>query len=192
MAAVLGMAAALIAGGKFNNFMNFKFRKGFLIISGLLVQYAAQIATGKYSHDIINNALLINVLIYCLLFAGFWINRKYLGVDAIALGTGLNSLVILLNNGRMPVSYEILSKNNLRQAISMVNEGLDFKHMFIDENIKLVFLADIIEPPGILGFFMRVVSIGDLIIALGIGILVFEMFAGGSVFNLVFKRPIAR
>ncbi|NSW90566.1 MAG: DUF5317 domain-containing protein [Firmicutes bacterium] len=189
---VLGIVAALIVGGKFSNFVNFKFRKGLLIIFGLLIQYAAQIATQRYSYKIINNALLINAVIYCLLFAGFWFNRKYLGINVIALGTGLNALVILLNKGRMPVSYEVLLKNDLQQAINMVKEGLDFKHMFIDEGAKLAFLADIIEPPGIFGYFMRVVSIGDLIIALGICIFIFEIFFGRSVLDLVLKRTTVK
>ncbi|NLC69596.1 MAG: DUF5317 domain-containing protein [Clostridiaceae bacterium] len=185
LSAVLGMAASLISGGRFSNFTNFKFKKGFLIVLGLLVQFVAQLAIGRLPYHVINNAVWINMVVFCLLFSGFWFNKKYAGIDTIALGTALNALVIMFNNGRMPVNREILSRNGLWQAIEMVEKGLDFKHVFIDESTRLVFLADIIEPPGIFGFFMRIISIGDVLITLGIGILVFEMFSGYSILDLI-------
>jgi len=188
IAVIFGIVAGLALGGSLSNFANFKFQNGWLIIVAFIMQVAVQLATQKYSVKIVNCALLVNIVIYCLLFTGFWLNRQYFGINIIFFGSGLNILAMLSNNGRMPVSYEVLLKNNLQEAISLINKGLDFKHVFINEGTKIVFLTDIIQPPGIFGYLMRVVSIGDLIIVLGICIFVFEIFVGVSLFAIIKKE----
>lgn len=188
IAIVIGMVTALVFGGSLSNLINFKFPRSWLIITAFLMQIVAQLATQKHYVKMVNYALLVNIFIYCLLFTGFWLSKQYFGINIISFGSGLNVLAILSNNGRMPVSYEALLKNNLQEAIKLINQGLDFKHVFINERTKVVFLTDIIQPPGILGCLMRVVSIGDLIIALGICVFIFELSVGSSLFAIIKKE----
>ncbi|GAE87108.1 hypothetical protein JCM21531_453 [Acetivibrio straminisolvens JCM 21531] len=58
----------------------------------------------------------------------------------------------------------------------MILSGADNKHVVISSTTKLKFLADVIYLPGFIGKGMGVVSIGDLVVALGLFIFIFELF----------------
>lgn len=66
------------------------------------------------------------------------------------LGTALNALVIFGNSG-MPVSTEWLSRKNIEEG-----------YKFIGPDTKLVYLADIINTPG-----LGVLALGDIFIFIG-------------------------
>lgn len=190
IAIIVGIVIALVLGGSFSNFASFKFQKGWLIIVAFTIQIVARLAAQKCSAKIVSYALFINIIAYCLLLTGFWLNREYFGIKVISVGSGLNILAILLNGGRMPVNYEALLRNNMDRIIDLINRGLDFKHVLIDESTKVLFLTDIIQLPGIFGYLMRVVSIGDLIIALGICVFIFEIFIGINLNALLEKADM--
>jgi len=121
-------------------------------------------------------SFLIQAVVFVLLLFCFWFNREYIGLWFVGLGASLNALVMLVNGGRMPVSLEAMQKAGIKEVTEMIMSGADNKHAVISSTTKLKFLADIIHLPGFIGQGMGVVSIGDLVVALGLFVFVFELF----------------
>ncbi|MDQ1710622.1 MAG: hypothetical protein QOE45_72 [Frankiaceae bacterium] len=98
-------------------------------------------------------------------------NRGLPGMRLIALGFLLNALVVTVN-GAMPVAQEAAD----RVGISTVGlyRHADAKHELIDGDTLLPDLADVIPVPlpGPLARGSNVVSVGDVVLAAGIGVLV--------------------
>jgi hypothetical protein len=98
-------------------------------------------------------------------------NRDLPGMPLIALGFLLNAIVVTAN-GAMPVSQEAAD----RVGISTVGlyRNADAKHELVDSGTVLEPLADVVPVPlpGPLSRGGNVVSIGDVVLAAGIGVLV--------------------
>ncbi|CAN5723940.1 MAG: DUF5317 domain-containing protein [Actinomycetota bacterium] len=96
------------------------------------------------------------------LIAFIWANRLLPGILLVLLGSVANATVIVVNRG-MPVSAE---------ALSAVSGGSsDFepgKHRLLEAGDPLGWLADVIALP----LLRTVVSLGDVVLAAGIGLLV--------------------
>ena len=84
------------------------------------------------------------------------INYRLPGALAIAVGTGLNVVVIALNGG-MPVDAAVARDAD---ALAFASDRL---HIALTADTRLPFLADIIP----LRIFRNVYSLGDLVIAAG-------------------------
>nr|WP_243467051.1 DUF5317 family protein [Acetivibrio straminisolvens] len=69
-----------------------------------------------------------------------------------------------------------MQKAGVKEVTEMILSGADNKHVVISSTTKLKFLADVIYLPGFIGKGMGVVSIGDLVVALGLFIFIFELF----------------
>lgn len=115
-----------------------------------------------YSH-------VLSLLFICL---GIFINYELPGFKLIGLGLFANLLVIFLN-GKMPVDSASLISINKPQKYFIISQGLSLSHG-IFENPKLRILSDIIalKPPYP---NPRVISIGDIIISIGIIIYVYNL-----------------
>lgn len=104
-------------------------------------------------------------------------NAALPGMPLVALGFLLNALVVTAN-GAMPVSEKAAD----RVGISTV--GLyrhdDAKHELVDAATVLSPLADVIPVPlpRPLSFGSNVVSVGDIVLAAGIGVLVVNGMTG--------------
>jgi len=172
---LLGIIVGILAKGKFTNLLNIKFEKTWLILSTFIMQLFILIAEKKIEFNT-TFTMLLQLLIFCLLLLGFWFNRHYIGICVIGIGYFSNALVILLNGGKMPVSLEVVKRANL---LSKIND-IDMKHSIFSSTVKvkLPFLADIMHPPFFLSTWMQIVSIGDLIIAVGLFILMVETVMG--------------
>jgi hypothetical protein len=83
------------------------------------------------------------------------------GLSLLALGWFLNVLVITANAG-MPVSRHAVLRSGLEWTD--VREGSLFKHVPAGSHTSLRFLGDVIPVPGL----HRVVSLGDIVLLLGI------------------------
>jgi len=175
LAVVLGIAVGIAMKGRLSNVLNFRLKKAWILLLAFVIQAGAQIMNFNGLMEINNYTLVIQGCVIILLLIGFWYNRKYIGIIIMSFGFFLNALVMMLNMGRMPVSYDILQNNNLRDAAELLLAGRDSKHVLIDENTKLWFLSDVICLPGFFGNTMGLVSIGDLIIVAGVFVLVAEV-----------------
>lgn len=102
-------------------------------------------------------------------FAGFfvWANRRIPGMVVIGLGALSNALAIVANGGVMPASPTALRAAGLATR----NDG-GFANSTAVEDPNLLFLGDIYSVPDSWPIIDNVFSVGDVLIALGVVILV--------------------
>lgn len=154
---------------------NIKLQKTWLIVIAFALQTTTRIMGINGIDFVVKYSLIIQTVVFALLFLCFWFNKKYIGLWFIGFGATLNALVMMINKGRMPVSLEAMQKAGIQVATDMVLSGSDNKHVVLSEATRLGFLADIIYLPGFLGWGISVLSIGDVIVALGLFMFIFEL-----------------
>lgn len=174
IAVAIGLILGLLLKGSISNLVNLKLEKIWIVILAFVIQIAGQIFAAKGFTLFDGQGIVLQVVVYCMLLTWFWMNRHYLGILVIGAGCLMNALVIMANGGRMPVDEALvkalISDNELIRQLAD-----DGKHIIAGKGIKLRFLADIIHPPYFFSWGMQVVSIGDLVVAAGLLITVFEL-----------------
>lgn len=180
VACILGIGAGIAAKGDILNIANFKLEKVYLVILAFILQTMAQILSVRGITFLIDHSLVVYGVVFLLVVVAFWYNRHYLGVLIMGAGLLMNVAVMGLNNGKMPVALEAAKRAGLGDIAEALKSGSNGKHILLTESTRLPWLADIIAPPSVLGVLMRIVSIGDLIIVVGLAVLVFEMVSHGE------------
>lgn len=113
---------------------------------------------GAYFINVTSVLIPIEIISLFLIVTFICKNKEYAGVLTIGIGYILNLIVMLFNNGKMPVLTNIIQ--------------LDYRHVPITALTKLRLLADVIYLPYPLDIGMKVSSIGDLIIGIGIMLII--------------------
>lgn len=146
-----------------------KFNKSWLLIPAVGLQILSGIAEAKGLKFGTLLTLAVNGVVFGLVFLVIWINRRYIGLWFIGFGALLNALVMLVNGGRMPVDISLAgNKAYMADSIKLIISGMDNKHTVINTAAKLPILADIISVPGFFGLGMPIISIGDIMVAIGL------------------------
>lgn len=104
--------------------------------------------------------LILEILMYGLLFIFAYKNRKNVFIDIMTLGFLLNAIAIFSNGGAMPVSIKALNVADMSHNIE--REGL---YRAASGSTRLFLLCDVMPKTFLRKF---VVSIGDIIAAAGI------------------------
>jgi hypothetical protein len=94
-------------------------------------------------------------------------NRDLRGMALIASGFLFNAIVIA-SNGAMPVSDRAATRAGL--ILHVMDD--DAKHELLTDSTRLPWLADVIPVPVPGGLGSNVLSLGDVVLAAGIGVLV--------------------
>jgi hypothetical protein len=157
-AVVIGLLLGLAFGGRLANLASVQFRWPWLAIAGFAVQvalFSAQIRDGVGSlgppiYVASTGAVLIAVLR----------NVRVPGLALVALGAASNLAAIVANGGLMPTTPEALAGAGIGIAPGFTNST-------ILENPGLQPLTDIYALPAWIPF-ANVFSIGDVLIALGV------------------------
>ena len=103
---------------------------------------------------------------YLAALAVLWQNRARPWTLPILLGLGLNTLVIALNGGRMPISAEALVRVTHVIDPAAASSGLDARHVIVGPGTPLAALGDIL--PLRAGAMGAVLSPGDLLMGVGL------------------------
>ncbi|MBC2722790.1 DUF5317 domain-containing protein [Desulfosporosinus sp.] len=167
-ALIFALVISMLLGGKIT-------RLGQLVLQGAwLVPVALLIQSGLYWSAVREIGLTPSWLIqsfgtgsYFLLLIFTWRNRTCPGMIWIALGILLNTIVIGINGGVMPVDPLFLPEES-RNALL----GGQGTHGLMTPMTRLSFLADRFYL-NILGF-KQVFSVGDILIDIGIFLLIFR------------------
>ena len=171
----LSLLLGKLTGGKIRNIGNLYINGWYLFVISFLTEiislFIASKTNGNLSIIIENNFFYIHIFIYLLLIMGLMMNFREIGLRITLFGSTLNFLPLLLNNGKMPVSINALKHSKLYIQLSLLDEGRIMTHALADKGTKLWILGDIIPIPKPY-FFPKIISIGDILIALGLFILI--------------------
>jgi hypothetical protein len=172
IAVVLSLLIALVRGGQLGRLAEISFRYGWLALVALGMQV---LLTGRFLPDqLLPVALRIALLVgsHGLLLLVVAANHRVPGIPLIGLGLALNLIVMLANGGWMPVTMEALEAAQLDHLVREMAAGarvMGWKNLVLSrDESHLWILSDIIMIP----FPLRtIVSLGDIVLALGAFIL---------------------
>lgn len=158
------MLAALLAiasGGRFSHLTHLQLAgTRWLIAAGAAQVVGALFGGTSYALFLLVSAGLVAV------FLGA--NRSQPGVALLAAGFAPNALVVLLN-GAMPVSVDALARAGLDASTAELL--LDPRHEQVGDATRLPWLGDTI--PLALPGLGQAVSVGDILIAAGAGLMLY-------------------
>jgi hypothetical protein len=155
---VLGLVIGVAAGGRLGNLATLRFRWPWFVLVVLLIREASvlrplnQIEGIQYVYAAALAALVAWSALHVKRLPGVWV---------VTAGAAMNLVVILANGARMPVAASL--------AGSLVQRGHAGQYVLMSSSTNLNWLADWI---GFAWPFPGAYSPGDLVIAVGIGIVV--------------------
>ena len=165
-AIVLGMIIGLISKRRISNLFSIDIKGWHFIILAVLIQYSPiflksfNLVRFDYNYfTLIGNIIILIVIL---------INREIKSSLVIFIGGLINTVAFYINGLKIPLLKGIASS----KMIELINEGKIINYKLVDElvNWKL-YLGKIIKEPDVYPF-ARPLSIGDLIIILGIVLLI--------------------
>lgn len=174
---ILALTLGMIKGGNIGKLEKLHIRGWYLLVISFTIEIVSLFLISKTNYNISkileNNFFYIHIFIYSLLIIALFINRKENGLKLSLLGSVLNFLPILMNNGKMPVSVKSLEDAGLYNQITLLYDERIITHILMTENTKLSFLGDIIAIPRPY-LFPKIISFGDILISLGLFILIYS------------------
>lgn len=172
---VLAVALAIgwLRGGSLDRLGALPVRSRRLVVAALVAQLIGTVVGGP--------AYAVGLVLSALLVALFLVrNRGIRGTGLVALGLVANALVVGAN-GAMPVSAEAADRAGV--GIGDLLTGDDGRHELAQASTRLRPLGDEIPVP--LALRPEVVSIGDVLVAAGLG----QLVALGMVAGTPLGRP---
>lgn len=161
MTLVLLCSAALL-GGKLERLAGIRLRYSWLILLALGVQVVITAGASAGPRPVL---VALHLASYAAAGVALWANRALPGLLVLGAGAMANAVVIALNGGTLPADPQALA------AAGLATDGPAFANSGIVEHPVLPWLGDIVATPAWLPF-RNVISIGDLVILAGAGILV--------------------
>lgn len=165
LALVLFFAAtiAVVRGGRIRNLSDIRLRMWWLLILG----FGMQTATAFFPQDAEwskPTGITLILASYIPLLVMVILNRNKPGMWLAGLGILMNFSVIASNGGMPVLEGAAIVAGGFPES---VNISGDYKHLILDENTRLAFLADVI-PLRVIGQG-QVISLGDVLLAVGLG-----------------------
>lgn len=170
-AIVISMIVGLVRGGKLSKFRDIKEKTLWFFVIGILIQSILTFSQSLIGISIIDNILTytkeILLFSYLLLSIGIIINYKNKALWISFIGYILNLLAIFSNSWKKPILIEGLNLTGKLELIEIIKEKSISVYTPLVEGIKYPSLGNIIifSDPY---FLAKVVSIGDIIISIGI------------------------
>jgi hypothetical protein len=160
---VVGLALGYASGGRLENLQNARLALPWLIFVALALQFAIFSPIG---HHLPSGAVMaVHLASYALVIVFAALNLRSAGIVVAACGTVANAVVIAANGGYMPARRAALSAAGVLYSGDIANNS-----RLIDGGTRLSFLGDLFAVPKAVPL-ANVFSIGDLLIAAGVAIL---------------------
>ena len=162
-ALAISLGLGLWRGGSLEALAETRLRWVGLLVEGLLIQLVFDLwdPPGLTRSGALAVLLISNAAVGAFLM----LNRHVPGMLVIAAGLLLNVTVITANQA-MPVSAAAAARAGLDPPPVVSDE---LKHERLDSETRLSWLADVVPVPGV----KEVLSLGDIVLALGLGRLVY-------------------
>jgi hypothetical protein len=167
---LLGFVIALFRGGRVSS--RLEIRNAWVIILALALQVLTLVLPRPAGPVLI-------LVSYGVLIAGLTYNLNRQSIRLLLVGVLLNLVVIGLNFGRMPVSVPAAERMGFDTAPLV--SGTDYKRVAMSDQTRFNFLGDVIYVPYPMP---RVMSIGDVVVALGAFMLIQELMSKPITFEV--------
>lgn len=157
------LAISMLRGGRLVNLGDIELRAWWLLVIAFGLQAGTSLLPDESWSDTAGLVMILGS--FLLLMVLVVLNRASPGMWIAGLGVLMNFTVIAVNGG-MPVlagAAEVASGF----AVSEPDVSGSYKHIPLDEDSQLTFLADVI--PLRLANIGEVISLGDIFLALGLG-----------------------
>lgn len=168
LALLLGLVAL---GGRASDLTHVQVRWGWLAPLAFLMQAYLIFFPAERAGDVLSPRSLLLVASHVLLFVVIWQNRHLSGIKVIGLGLLLNSLVMVVNGGFMPITPETLVQIGYDGNASQLETGYIVgrtKNVVAEPGeASLWFLSDVMVIPRPFPI-PTALSLGDLLIVLGV------------------------
>ncbi len=166
---LISLIVGILRKGQVSNLRYIKTDGWIFILIGFIISYLSIFLIARGNVSLTYNLAFIQAVSYFLIILG--ILYKAFSFDRLILAFGffLNLIPMALSGGKMPVDGKGLISLGLNKQFILLKENLIVTHTLIDTTTRGVFLSDIIPLKYILP---KLVSIGDLLIALGIFLLI--------------------
>lgn len=172
----LALVVGIVSGGKLSRLADIRLQRFWWIAGSFLLKFTSKFfLTGKFAPSPAI-CTVMSVTTYLMLFYGLYPNLRLPGFWMLTSGVFLNFVVIVANQGRMPVQLAGLGPELLQKQIDKL--AVSLTHQPVTNSVRLGFLADIFgsrlfSKPST--FF----SIGDVLMAAGISWLLFYVLHRG-------------
>lgn len=178
-AAIGGLLLSLVTGGSLRNFERERLRGEWLFLAMLPLQLlwprlSQSLGLGCMESVSAWLLMMLSLVVTLALNAG---RRRALLVAAIGI---MMNVTVIAANGAMPVSLRAVSELGVPRAEALESLDADCLHTQLDEESRLAALADVVAVPGP-GWQRGVISLGDLLLAIGLA---------GWVFMGARNRPV--
>ena len=189
-AAVLGLFAGLLTGGSLKRLLEMPLRYLPLLIGSVLLSQLPRItfAASGISRLGTAGAICFALIRYGLLFGFVAANRRCIPVDVIGAGGALNFLVTLANDGRMPVIYAAIAKSPHAAENLLLGHGQVLIYTVADTRTRLALLCDRLDIPFFDWTLQHVhyfLSVGDVLIAVGLFLLIIDLMKPARILKLL-------
>ena len=162
LALAFGLLLGLAGGGRLSNLARLKFHQPWLLVVAILLRYVliftplSRIEGAQYVYA----ASLALIVLWTI-----WHLRLLPGVWLVTIGGALNLLVVLANNGRMPVDPALASS---QLGGVLIERGHIGQYTVLGPGSHLGFLGDWLS----LGPLPEAYSPGDILVAMGLALVV--------------------
>jgi hypothetical protein len=146
--------------GRLKNLEKCSINNVWMVFAAFIIEFFVVISIEKGILTRGTITLILEILMYSLMFVFAYKNRKNVFIDIMSLGFLLNAIAIFSNGGAMPVSIKAIDIAGMSHNIE--REGL---YRAANGSTRFFILCDIIHDTFLRKF---VVSIGDITAAIGV------------------------
>lgn len=157
------LAISMLRGGRLVNLGDIELRAWWLLVIAFGLQAGTRFLPDESWSDTVGLVMILSSFV--LLMVLVVLNRASPGMWIAGLGVLMNLTVIAVNGG-MPVLAEAAEVAS-GFTVSEPDVSSSYKHIPLDEDSRLTFLADVI--PLRIADIGEVISLGDIFLALGLG-----------------------
>ena len=155
----IGVASAVLTPTRLRRLAELPIRHLWLVWVALVVQLVLFEFLGRRIPPSVSDK--VHIATYALALVFLWLNRRLPGGWLISVGTALNLLAIVANDGAMPASMSAWRKAGLREIPPEV-----FENSRALSSPRLAFLGDVFYVPESWPL-SNVFSVGDVLIVVG-------------------------
>ncbi|HDN84618.1 MAG TPA: hypothetical protein ENG47_02515 [Candidatus Aerophobetes bacterium] len=184
---IVSVIIAFLRGGRFKRLAEIDLKRAELIVISFGIQYILVRAGESGSIWVQKWGVYLYVFSYILLLVSIWYNRHIKEMLVFGLGIITNFTVIVANGGHMPVSLEALKKAGMAYLLPLLQSKTYIIHTLMNPKTRLKFLADIIPLPPPYPR-PRVLSVGDIIMGIGVFFLIQNYMTEKGLFKNFWRR----